>query len=93
MNSDLIGLEFEGEGGEILTVTGNAPGDGAYVNVEGDKGLRSCRVAAQLRRARDLAPVPDFEECGRCGAPASECYWDAADGWCCPSCGGSDADE
>jgi hypothetical protein len=62
LNSDLIGYEFEGEDG-TLHVTGTPewcpPGYVAVENVDGS--LRTCRVAATLRRQRELTPEEEDE--------------------------------
>lgn len=51
-NADLIGLTWPVDGGAI-TVTGSAAWNPAYVLVDTPEGP-SCRVAAQVRRRKEL---------------------------------------
>lgn len=47
-NADLVGYRILCDGGVVLTVTGTAPWNPAYMLVEG-AGVSSCRAAGLLR--------------------------------------------
>lgn len=51
-NADLIGHTFPALGG-VVTVTGSAPWNPAYVEVDTEAGP-SVRVASQVRRGREI---------------------------------------
>jgi hypothetical protein len=62
-----------------------------------DSMARQCRRLA----CREETPDPELEaddpgrpdRCHHCGGPAEDLGFDPVDGWYCPNCGASDADE
>lgn len=69
-----------------------------------DAMAREARKLASLNppepvSGRPASPTDDTggpvrpAECANCGGPGKALEWDPVDGWSCPQCGASDADE